>query len=85
MTLPARRTDSARCQFTCQHKPASFDFETIDANQYAEWEVDYLKLGDSAQPDLFSRTYLPPAVFECGAVPCSPTLTNMRDSACSHR
>ena len=30
---------SARCQFTCQHKPASFDFETIDAQQYAAWKV----------------------------------------------
>ena len=41
-------TDSARCQFTCQHRPASFDYETIDAEQYAAWEVDYLKLDNCA-------------------------------------
>ena len=28
---------SARCQLTCQKRPASFDFETVDAEQFAAW------------------------------------------------
>lgn len=31
---------SARCQFTCQGLPASFNFEAVDAAQYAAWKVD---------------------------------------------
>ena len=29
--------------YTCQGRPASLDFEDIDAQTYAEWGVDYLK------------------------------------------
>ena len=29
---------------TCQGFPASLGYETIDAQTFAEWEIDYLKL-----------------------------------------
>jgi hypothetical protein len=38
-----------RCQYssdgyyTCQHYPASLDYETADADSFASWGVDYLK------------------------------------------
>lgn len=35
---------SARCKQTCQKRAASWGHQTIDAQQYADWGVDYLKL-----------------------------------------
>ena len=35
---------TARGNMTCGHRPGSATFEQLDANQYAEWGVDYLKL-----------------------------------------
>lgn len=35
---------SARCRYTCQLFAASFGHEAVDAQQWAEWGVDYLKL-----------------------------------------
>ncbi len=35
---------------TCQHRPGSLHYETKDANTYAAWGVDYLKL-DSCNSD----------------------------------
>jgi alpha-galactosidase len=29
---------------TCQHRPGSLGYEKKDANTYAAWDVDYLKL-----------------------------------------
>ena len=37
---------SARCRFTCQLFAASFSHEAVDAQQWAEWGVDYLKLDE---------------------------------------
>jgi alpha-galactosidase len=39
-------TDSARCKYTCQLFAASFGHEVVDAQQWAEWGVDYLKLDE---------------------------------------
>ena len=33
---------TARCRFTCQLFAASFSHEAIDAQQWAEWGVDYV-------------------------------------------
>jgi len=30
-------------KMTCQSRPGSLGFETVDANTYAKWKVDYLK------------------------------------------
>jgi alpha-galactosidase len=37
---------SARCRYTCQLFAASFGHEVIDAQQWAEWGVDYLKMDE---------------------------------------
>lgn len=29
--------------WTCAKYPASLNYETIDAQMFAEWEIDYLK------------------------------------------
>jgi hypothetical protein len=42
--------DSARCRFTCQLFAASFSHEVADAEQWAEWGVDYLKLCGEDRP-----------------------------------
>ena len=31
---------SARCQTTCQGRAASWGFQSADAQQYADWQVD---------------------------------------------
>ena len=33
---------SARCKQTCQKRAASWGYQTVDAQQYAAWGVDYL-------------------------------------------
>jgi len=33
---------SARCKTTCQKRAASWGYQTVDAQQYADWGVDYL-------------------------------------------
>ena len=35
---------SARGTLTCQGRPGSFGYEVKDANTYASWNVDYLKM-----------------------------------------
>ena len=35
---------SARGTLTCQGRPGSFGYEVKDANTYANWNVDYLKM-----------------------------------------
>lgn len=37
---------SARCNFTCQKNAGSFGHEVTDAQQWAHWELDYLKLDE---------------------------------------
>jgi alpha-galactosidase len=37
---------SARCRYTCQLFAASFGHEAIDAQQWADWGVDYLKMDE---------------------------------------
>ena len=35
---------TARCRFTCQLFAASFGHEAVDAKQWAEWGIDYVKV-----------------------------------------
>ena len=37
---------SARCRYTCQKNAGSFGHEYLDAAQWAEWELDYIKLDE---------------------------------------
>ena len=37
---------TARCRFTCQLFAASFGHEAVDAQQWSEWGVDYLKMDE---------------------------------------
>jgi len=41
--------------YTCQHRPGSLGYETIDASTYAAWGVDYLKY-DNCYDDSISPT-----------------------------
>jgi hypothetical protein len=43
---------SARCKTTCQHRAASWGYQTVDAEQYAEWKVDYLSKSHNLFPSL---------------------------------
>ena len=35
---------TARAAFTCMYRPGSFGYESIDAQTYCDWGVDYLKI-----------------------------------------
>ena len=35
---------------TCQNHPGSLGYETVDAQSFAEWGVDYLKYDDCEPP-----------------------------------
>ena len=35
---------TSQTQFTCQERPGSYEFETVDIDTYCAWGVDYLKV-----------------------------------------
>lgn len=39
---------SSQTQFTCQDRPGSYTFETVDVDTYCAWGIDYLKVGKGA-------------------------------------
>jgi alpha-galactosidase len=44
---------SDRGRFTCEKKAGSYDYETTDAQDFADWGVDYVKY-DNCNPAMFS-------------------------------
>lgn len=36
---------TSQTQFTCQERPGSYEYETIDVDTYCAWGIDYLKVG----------------------------------------
>jgi alpha-galactosidase len=45
---------------TCQGRPGSLGFEEIDALQYAEWDVDYLKYDNCNHDGTSPKVRYPP-------------------------
>ena len=45
--------------YTCQKRPGSLGYETIDANTYAAWKVDYLKYDNCYNDNISPETRYP--------------------------
>jgi len=45
--------------FTCAGRPGSLGYETVDADTYAEWEVDYLKYDNCYSDNIPPQTRYP--------------------------
>ena len=46
--------------FTCEHRPGSLGYEREDANAYAEWKVDYVKMDNCFNDNLPPQVRYPP-------------------------
>lgn len=47
---------TSQTQFTCQERPGSYEYETIDVDTYCAWGIDYLKLSPLQELAYLLRT-----------------------------
>jgi alpha-galactosidase len=47
-------------EYTCQKRPGGYQHETMDANTYAEWKVDYLKYDNCYDEGIKPEIRYPP-------------------------
>ena len=46
-------------EFTCEKRPGSLGYEDKDSEQYAKWEVDYLKYDNCFNQNISAKTRYP--------------------------